>query len=107
MNKDERILKKGEKYAYDWKFNLARGSRANFEIEENDKKQILDIINKILNNFKIGFCSIDIIKTESKFMVLEINSGVMMTNLIKENIDGKNIAFKIYEEEILNIFGEK
>ena len=49
----------------------------------------------------------DIIKTESKFMVLEINSGVMMTNLIKENIDGKNIAFKIYEEEILNIFGEK
>ena len=105
--KDERILKKGEKYAYDWKFNLARGSRANLKIEENDKKQILDIINKILNNFKIGFCSIDIIKTESKFMVLEINSGVMMTNLIKENIDGKNIAYKIYEEEILNIFGEK
>ena len=105
--KDERILKKGETYAYDWKFNLAHGSRANLKIEENDKKQILDLINKILNNFKIGFCSIDIIKTESKFMVLEINSGVMMTNLIKENIDGKNIAYKIYEEEILNIFGEK
>ena len=104
--KDERILEKNEKYVFGWKFNLGQGSRVNFEIEENDKNEILKILNKILNNFKIGFCSIDIIKTNNKFMVLEINSGVMMTNLMKEN-NGKNIAYKIYEEEILNMFGER
>ena len=104
---NDKILKPNKKYVYNWKFNLSQGSIANFDIAESDKKEILKIINKILDNFKIGFCSIDIIKTKSKFMVLEINSGVMMSNIIKENENGKKIAYEIYEEAIKQMFNEK
>lgn len=31
------------------------------------------------------FCSVDIIKTDGSYYVLEINSGVMMKNLLIEN----------------------
>lgn len=103
---NNKILKANKKYVYNWKFNLEQGSKASFEIDEEDKKEILKIINKILDNFQIGFCSIDIIKTKNKFMVLEINSGVMMTNLMKENKDKEEIIYNIYEEAIKKMFEE-
>lgn len=103
---NNKILKPNKKYIYNWKFNLEQGSKAYFDINENDKKEILKIINKILNNFKIGFCSIDIIKTKNKFLVLEINSGVMMTNLMQQYKDKENIIYQIYEDAIKEMFNE-
>lgn len=38
--KFNRVLKKGESYIYDWRFNLSRGARINEEISDNDKKNI-------------------------------------------------------------------
>ena len=59
----------------------------------------------MFENIDFGFCSIDIIKTvENEFLVLEINSGVMMKNLIKENDFGYNIARGIYEKAVLALF---
>ncbi len=99
----DRILNKNEKYIYNWKFNLSQGARASFEINEKDKENIEKIVNQVFN---IGFCSIDIIKTQdNKYMILEINSGVMMKNLMDEY--GIEIAQKIYEKAILSMFEEK
>ena len=98
----EKILEQDEKYVYSWKFNLSQGSRASFDIKEEDKEEIKKIENKV---FDIGFCSIDIIKTiDNKYMVLEINSGIMMKNLMEEY--GTEIAKKIYEKAILSMFKE-
>lgn len=101
------ILKKDEKFCYDWKFNLSLGSVASFDISSDDKKNILDIVSKITNNIDIGFCSIDIVKTDTSFLVMEINSGVMMKYLISEKDSGYSIAKDIYTEAILSMFDVK
>ena len=101
------ILKKDEKFCYDWKFNLSLGSIASFDISSNDKKNILDIVSKITNNIDIGFCSIDIVKSDTSFLVMEINSGVMMKYLISEKDSGYSIAKDIYTEAILSMFDVK
>ena len=100
-NKDI-ILKAGEVYEYDWKFNLSRGSISSFDILESDKKEISNIINKINEFFELKFVSVDIIKTsDNRFLVMEINSGVMMENFINQHEDGEKIAKEIYKEAIL------
>ena len=101
------ILKKDEKFCYDWKFNLSLGSVASFDISSDDKKNILDIVSKITNNIDIGFCSIDIVKSDTSFLVMEINSGVMMKYLISEKNSGYSIAKDIYTEAILSMFDVK
>lgn len=101
------ILKKNEKFRYDWKFNLSLGSVASFDIDSNDKKNILDIVSKITDNIDIGFCSIDIVKTDTSFLVMEINSGVMMKYLMSEKVSGYSIAKDIYTEAILSMFDVK
>lgn len=100
-----KILKKDEEYTYNWKFNLSQGAKANFKIDKTEKNNLMKIINKIVKNLELGFCSVDIIKTtDNEYRVLEINSGIMTNNLIKENINcAKNIK-KIYTKAIRQMF---
>lgn len=103
----ERVLDSGEEYIYSWKFNLSNGSRPSFLIDEVDNDNILEIVYKILNQLDLGFCSIDIIKTiENKYLVMEINSGIMMKNLIKESVKGYNISKAIYSRAIDKMFSD-
>lgn len=99
------ILKQGEVFEYDWKFNLSRGSLSSLDILESDKIEIINIINQINEFLDFKFVSIDIIKTaENKFYVMEINSGVMMENFINQHENGEKIAKEIYKEAILEMF---
>lgn len=95
------ILGKDEEYIYSWKFNLSSGATASFNIDNKTKQIIEDIIRKITDKLDIGFCSIDIIKTRSNsYYVLEINSGVMMKNLLLENEEISDKIKKIYSDAI-------
>ena len=99
------VLKQGEVFEYDWKFNLSRGSLSSLDILESDKIEIINIINKINEFLDFKFVSVDIIKTvENKFYVMEINSGVMMENFINQHENGEKIAKEIYKEAILEMF---
>lgn len=99
------ILKQGEVFEYDWKFNLSRGSLSSLDILESDKIEIINIINKINEFLDLKFVSVDIIKTsDNRFLVMEINSGVMMENFINQHEDGEKIAKEIYKEAILEMF---
>ena len=99
------ILKQGEVFEYDWKFNLSRGSLSSLDILESDKIEIINIIDKINEFLDLKFVSVDIIKTvENKFYVMEINSGVMMENFINQHENGEKIAKEIYKEAILEMF---
>ena len=101
----DRVLDFGDEYIYSWKFNLSNGSKPSFSIDEVDNDNILEIVYRILNQLDLGFCSIDIIKTiENEYLVMEINSGVMMKNLIKGNDLGYNYAKEIYEKAVLALF---
>ena len=103
-DKDE-VLLNGEIYEYDWKFNLSRGAISSFDVSEIERIKIEEIVNKINAIIPLSFCSVDIVKTiENEYLVMEINSGVMMNNFISQQKDGYCIAKNIYKKAILSMF---
>lgn len=103
-NKDD-VLPLNETFEYDWKFNLSKGAISSLDIDYNDKENIDNIIKLLKPIINNGFCSVDIIKTkDNNFYVMEINSGVMMQNFIKQNENGYMIAKLIYKEAIIEMF---
>ena len=53
----------------------------------------------------LSFASVDIIETENnELLVLEINSGVMLENLVNLLENGYEIAYNIYREAINAMF---
>lgn len=100
-----KILKNNEKFIYDFKFNLSKGSIINEDILKETKTIVSKMAKDVSKKINLGFGSIDIIKTiDDKYYVLEINSGVMIENYIKLTTDGYNKAKKVYEEAVLEMF---
>lgn len=105
-NKNE-ILKKNEVYEYDWKFNLSRGSKMFKNINQEVYDKISSLALKTAKVVGLGFGSVDIIKTkDGKFYIMEINSGVMMDNFIKQDNNGYDIAKDIYKCAVEEMFKE-
>lgn len=100
-----KVLKKDEKFIYDFKYNLSKGSIITEDIDKETKSIISKMAKDVSKKINLGFGSIDIIKTnDDKYYVLEINSGVMIENYIKLTSDGFKKAKKVYEEAILEMF---
>lgn len=98
------VLPMNEEYTYDWRFNLSRGARMSEEIDDIDRKEVekLALFTSKKLNFK--FCSVDIIKSGSKYYIIEINSGVMMRNFIMQASDGFNRTYNLYKEAVIEMF---
>ena len=93
---DERNLK----IEYEWRFNLSRGAKI-ADVDDEEKNILMNMINNIIKVINLKFVSIDIVKlTNNQYMVMEINSGVMMENLVKLQDDGIQIAKSVYGEAI-------
>ena len=100
-----KVLKKDEKFIYDFKYNLSKGSIITEDIDKETKSIISKMAKDVSKKINLGFGSIDIIKTnDDKYYVLEINSGVMIENYIKLTNDGFKKAKKVYEEAALEMF---
>lgn len=100
-----KVLKKDEKFIYDFKYNLSKGSIITEDIDKETKSIISKMAKDVSKKINLGFGSIDIIKTnDDKYYVLEINSGVMIENYIKLTNDGFKKAKKVYEEAVLEMF---
>ena len=105
-NKDI-ILEVGQTFEYDWKFNLSRGSKMFLDINQDDYNHISSLALQTSSSVGFRFGSVDIIKTkDGKYYIMEINSGVMMDNFIKQEENGYDIAKSIYKEAIINMFKE-
>lgn len=94
------VLREGEEYKYGWKFNLAAGSLPSFDIENEIKEEVTDFAVNTAKQLNMGFCSVDVIKCDDKYRVMEVNTGVMMNRFIHEAPDGYNIAKQIYSDAI-------
>ena len=100
-----KVLKKDEKFIYDFKYNLSKGSIITEDIDKETKSIISKMAKDVSKKINLGFGGIDIIKTnDDKYYVLEINSGVMIENYIKLTSDGFKKAKKVYEEAVLEMF---
>lgn len=90
----------GEIIEYEWRFNLSKGAKIS-NVDDKEKEILMEIVRKIVEVIGVKFVSIDIVKlTNNQYMVMEINSGVMMENLIKLQENGEQIAKDLYGEAI-------
>ncbi len=99
---EDKILEDGQKYVYSWKHNLSTGAKIKMDIDNRDV--VSDLAIRAANVLGLDFGSVDIIKVNNNYMVLECNSGVMMDNLIKILPDGKDVAYNIYKDAIKGLF---
>ena len=99
----DKVLEKNEVFEYNWKYNLSTGATAQILNNKEIEDKLKVIVNQVLNKYDIRFASIDIIKTkDNKYLIMEINSGVMMKNIYY--LLGKNIVKDIYKEAIITLF---
>lgn len=103
-NLDE-ILKLNEKYEYNWQFNLSKGAMPFFVEDNNKEQQLKEKAKNIANILGVDFASIDIIElNDGTFLLLEVNSGVMMEKTSEVLDKGKEIAKNIYTKAIDQMF---
>ena len=100
-----KVLKNGEEYIYDWKFNLSRGSIAE-EVDDNILiKQLKNMALKCTRKLNLNFVSVDIIQTvNNELLVLEINSGIMLERYPNFFDDGYEKVKRLYTKAILEMF---
>lgn len=105
----ERILDLGETYPLHWKHNLGQGASPVYDTEESVIAPLRELAKKAADIVGIRFASIDIIQMEAgakktkDYLVLEINSGVMMEYLSQEDRRYRQKAKDIYREAILKM----
>ncbi len=102
-NDYNKILNNGEVYHLNWKHNLGQGAYAHIEDINLIKEKMNEIIFLLVNKMNIKFASIDIVKCQEIYKVLEINSGVMMEHFSQQDENTYNIAKSIYKEAILSM----
>lgn len=99
------VLEKNETFEYNWKFNLSKGAKAELVKDTIKEERLSQIVHKIIEKMDLTFASIDIIETEdNKLYVMEINSGVMMKNIVNFLDNGEIIVKNIYKEAIESLF---
>ena len=104
-NIHEQIPHYGEKVIVGWRFNLSQGAESSPIVSSTTLKIIQDISLKAANAIHINFSSVDVIETfDGEFLVMEINSGVVLNQFIEDNFQDYNIAKKIYGNAILAMF---
>ena len=95
------ILEKGEKYNLTWKHNLAKGAEPIILHDEKERERLTDIALSAAAVTGINFASVDIIKTvRGEYLILEINSGIMMEQFAKHSEENYITAKKIYKKAL-------
>lgn len=104
-SKYDKVLAKNESFEYNWKFNLSQGSIAKRLDDELLADKLIKLAKQVCDEINLKFGSVDIIQTTNNdFLVLEVNSGVMIENYIRLNPNEYEIAKNIYRSAIEKLF---
>lgn len=99
-----KVINHGKKYYLNWKHNLGQGADPVIVEDQELIKYLSDLALRAAEAVNVKFASVDIIKTGDDFLVLEINSGVMMEYFSQLNDENYQIAKSIYKEAIESMF---
>lgn len=94
------IPKLNERINLNFKFNLSRGSTIFTNIDNELKNKLIEMAKQVIKITNINFASIDIIKTENELLIMEANSGIMLTHFMSTNKENYNIGKNIYKDAI-------
>lgn len=96
------VPEKGETIELVWKHNLQGGAKP--LLVENPPRELTDLVESARRLTNVNFASVDIVKVDGKYYILEINSGVMMEKFSSENEMYYNLAKKTYKKAINDYF---
>ncbi len=109
LTKDEKkyIPKLNEEINISWKFNLSQGAESTNIEDENLLYLIQQLSLKAANAIHINFSSVDVIETvNGAFLIMEINSGVVINKFIDHDPSNYKIAKSIYKKAIFSMFNK-
>lgn len=99
------VLPEGEKFEYNWQFNLSKGAMPFFEEDSKKLEKIKNMAKNVSDKLEISFASVDLMELEDgSLLLLEVNSGVMMKHIINNFENGRLIAKRIYTKVIEEMF---
>lgn len=102
-----RVPAEGEIVPLQWRHNLGQGAVADLDVSAETRTALADVALRAAAAIGIRFCSVDVVDVESEgYMVMEVNSGVMMDSLMGQLGEaGVPLATTIYEAAVLQALG--
>jgi hypothetical protein len=97
------IPTQNEYVALTWKHNLGKGAKAVEINNQSLKSSLSEIALACMNALNLNFVSIDIIQSNDRFLVMEINSGVMMESYSRQGEREYEQAKGIYRKAIVKM----
>lgn len=95
------IPKKGETVLLNWRHNLQGGAKPRLTVAD---KELQEINQKLYSALGVVFASVDVVKVDGKYYVLEVNSGVMTEHFASENAEYYSLAKNAYRTAIIDYF---
>jgi len=97
------IPKQGEWITLSWKHNLGKGAKAVEISDEMLKNSLSAIALSCMDALNLSFVSVDIVRAESEFSVMEINSGIMMESYSRQGEREYEKTKEIYRKAIMSM----
>jgi glutathione synthase/RimK-type ligase-like ATP-grasp enzyme len=98
-----RIPAAGEEVKLHWKHNLGQGARHRL-LALTDNQGAVALAARAATGIGLRFATVDIVWSDGKPMVLEINSGVMMESIARQQANGEELLDRIYGAALRQIF---
>ena len=97
----EKIPAQNERIPINWKHNLGTGASPILITEKTLSEKLENLALKACKVLQVNFASVDIVQTGNEYLILEINSGVMMEAFAASSPQNYLKAFQIYRQAIL------
>lgn len=104
LAKYDYVLSDGEILEYDWRFNLSRGATAKLINDKNLENKIASLALDVAKILGACFVSVDIINSNGKLLVMEVNSGVCIDKVCNFIDRDFKIVKEIYRSAIKKMF---
>ena len=96
----KQVPAQGQEVVIGWKHNLGEGSAPQLVEEGPLHDQLVSLAQEAQRAVNIRFASVDMVQTKGEFLVLEINSGVMMEYFVRHFDQGRGMAKAIYSKAV-------
>lgn len=92
-----------------WKHNLGQGASLSLDVRPEAAAQLRALAPRAVAAIGVHFCSVDVVEVaEEGFMVMEVNSGVMMDSFIAQlGEQGVALAHRLYRDAVLKTLGRQ
>ncbi|MGI6107893.1 MAG: ATP-grasp domain-containing protein [Lachnospiraceae bacterium] len=99
-DKMKKVPAAGEQILLSWKHNLGQGAEPRRILREELDPRVKALAVSASGALSVRFASVDIIRSEAGYEVLEVNSGVMMEHFASHSPEYRAAAKEIYRDAV-------